>query len=123
MSESSIVTRLPIAVREELDRRLAARDFKDLQEGLEWLGRQGYRFARGAFIRYRKGFYRRAEAETIAVAQVRAIAEEGGGDVIMAERLARLVRHRLFGALLELSEPIPARDLMGIAKAVAEDSR
>jgi len=123
-SLSSVLTRLPVGVRKELEQRLKDHSYEDLAELVEWLAGQGYRISRVALWRYRKRRDQQMEVLAVASEQARIIAEYTDGDEgRMTEALARLVQQRLFEMLVEFSGPLATPDLARIAKTINDLGR
>jgi hypothetical protein len=123
-SRSTVLMRLPYAVRQELETRLAEKAFRSYGELSGWLKGQGYQVSARAISRYDRGFEQRMEALTIATEEARAIAKSSGGDdELMTEALAKLLQHRLFALLVESSAALNGPDLSRFAKVISDLGR
>lgn len=122
MGRQSKITKLPHALREELDRRLIEQGFAGYR-GLEnWLGDRGYEIKKSALQRYGASFEARLKALARANEEARAIVSAAPDDEAMLnDALQRLVQSRLYDLLIEieLDEPNLAR----VARAVADLGR
>jgi hypothetical protein len=121
---STILRRLPVAVRRQLETRLTNKSSESYQELSQWLADQGYQISNYSISRYDRKFEREVEKVTAASEQARARAELcRGGDGQMTQVLGQMVQQRLFNILLECSGPIKTTDLARFAKAIGDLGR
>ncbi|MGH7840115.1 MAG: phage protein Gp27 family protein [Candidatus Binataceae bacterium] len=118
------MTKLPRALRDELEKRLVDNSFTGYDELTKWLNGLGYRISRGALNRYGRQFEGKLEVVTRATAQARVLTEPvAGDDATATDRLVRLVQQRLFSVLIETERPIPEIDLARLARTIGDLSR
>ncbi len=121
---STILTKLPLGVRKELEQRLVDYGFSRYLELTHWLNGLGYRVSKGALNRYGIQFERRYLVQQAASEQAHELAEAASGDDAMAtEALVRLVQERLFSILLETEKPAAAIDLARLTSIINNLSR
>ncbi|HLW69760.1 MAG TPA: phage protein Gp27 family protein [Candidatus Binataceae bacterium] len=123
-SRSSVLVRLPLALRRELEQRLADESYWSLSELSAWLATKGYQISRTALGRYRRRYRKQLDALMSASEQARVIAECAEGDEgRMTEALSRLVQQRLFDVLVECARPLETPDLARIARTINDLGR
>ncbi len=121
---STILTQLPLSLRQELEKRLVEKGFSGYLELTRWLSGLGYRISKGALNRYGIQFEQRYTARAAAKDQAHELAEAASGDeVIATEALVRLVQERLFSVLIETEKPVTQIDLARIASIIGNLSR
>jgi hypothetical protein len=81
---STILTKLPLGVRKELEQRLVDYGFSRYLELTHWLNGRGYRISKGALNRYGIQFERRYLVQQAAREQAHKLAEAASGDDAMA---------------------------------------
>jgi hypothetical protein len=113
---------LPSDLREQLDRRLIAGNFRSYRELTTWLNEQGFEIGAAAVRRYGGKLERKLEAVKLATVQARAvIAASPDDDDRINEALIRLVQQHLFTVLVELkSDRLSGTNLAALARSVAE---
>lgn len=116
------VNTLPASVREELDRRLVAGDFRCYRGLAQWLNEQGFEIGQAAILRHGDQLDRKLEAVKLATLQARAVIEASpDDDDRINEALIRLVQQHLFTVLVELkSDRLSGANLAALARVVAE---
>ncbi len=119
-----MLTVLPDAVRDELNKKLIAGEFSDYR-GLEsWLLAKGFRISRGSLQRYGSKFERRIKTVAMATSQAHALAEASPDrEGAMTEALVRLVQEKMFAVLVESEGKIDDGQLPRIARAIADLGR
>jgi hypothetical protein len=118
------LTKLPRAVRDELEKRLVENSFSGYEELTQWLGGLGYRISRDGLNRYGRQFEQQLGVITAATAQARVLTESpAGGEEIATEKLVHLVQQRLFSVLIETERPIAEIDLARLARTISDLSR
>lgn len=121
---STILTRVPSAVRKELEKRLVEKGFGGYEELSSWLNGLGFTISLSAVGRYARGFERRVSAVIAATEQARVVTEAApDNDGTTTEALIRLVQERLFSVLIETEKPLQQLDLARLARTVGDLSR
>jgi hypothetical protein len=116
------VKTLPSDIRDELDRRLIAGNFRCYRGLARWLNEQGFEISQATVWRYGSQLERKLEAVKLATIQARAvIAASPDDDDRINEALIRLVQQHLFTVLVELkSDRLSGANLAALARSVAE---
>ena len=121
---STILTRLPYALRTELEQRLVANGFSGYLELTRWLNGLGYRISKGALNRYGLAFEQRYNLEAAAARQARELAATARGDDGTAtEALVGLLEERLFSVLIETEKPFDQIDLARLTRMIDQLGR
>jgi hypothetical protein len=121
---STILTKLPVKIRAQLEKRLTEKTFHSYEDLSQWLSGLGYEISKHTIHRYARRFKPQAAAITFATAQARAVAKASPGEEgMMIEALKRLLHQKLFTTLFENSEGLDQADLMRLAKTIGELSR
>jgi hypothetical protein len=121
---STIKTLLPDDVRAELNRRLVANEFSNLDALIEWLREVGFVTSHSALGRYSMRFERNLTMIKTAAEQARALVEaDPDMSGAMGDALVRLLQQKIFEVLLEAEEIRDTGDLAKLARAVSQLGR
>jgi len=108
MPARSKITKLPDAIKRELDKRLITGSFSGYRDLSAWLQEQGFDISRSAINRYGQGFEDRLAAIKIASEQARAVSEAvGDNEGAMNDALISLVQEKAFDVLINLQTEDP----------------
>jgi len=123
---SSVFTRLPLKVREQLDQRLIAGGFSGYAELTQWLMRKGYRISKSALNRYGVELEHRQRELALASAgeQAAVFASLAANDSSSTMRgLLRLVQTQVMMMLTNHEDDFNVEDMTRLARTVIDLTR
>ena len=123
---SSVLTKLPIEVRKQLDARLQDYNyhFPFCGDAARWLQSLGYNISKSAVYRYAHQLKRRAEVTAAAAESARSIAQVAAGDEeVMETALTRILHQSLFTTLVEKGDTMDPQELIRFARALGVTRR
>ena len=99
------IKRMPLDLKEKLDKLLSDGTFHSCRQLAKWLGDNGFEISHAAIHKYGQKFERRLDAVRMATEQARIVCEQfKDDDVQMQSALMRRVQTRLFEVLTAANE-------------------
>jgi hypothetical protein len=99
------IKRMPLDLKQELDKLLSDGTFHSCRQLAKWLGDNGFEISHAAIHKYGQKFERKLDAVRMATEQARIVCEQfKDDDVQMQSALMRLVQTRLFEVLTAANE-------------------
>ncbi len=115
---------LPIAVREELNRKLIEGSFSDFRGLEKWLKEQGFKISHTAVWEYSKDFEAKLEKIDFLTQQAKAICEASGDDENnLAEALTKLAQQKAFEQLLKIDMEKEDVKFISLVKTISDLNR
>lgn len=124
MPVRSKISQLPEDVATELDAKLLASGFSDMQGLSDWLKGKGFEISKTSVNNYSQDFEARMGALRQVTRQAQAIVAESPDEVgAVNDALIRLVQEKVFSLLLNLEVEMQSGDVAKITRAIADLSR
>jgi hypothetical protein len=123
MPPRSKVAKLPLAVRNELERRIIDRGFSGYQELAEWLQQQGYEIAEDSVQRYGARLHNRIESLDLSVLEAKAVAHTTPADrERVIDSTIDLLNAQVLSTLIE-AEQIDLDGISRLSRTICELSK